>query len=31
MSGHETLFADIESMDPDRYARHLDLAPLLLP
>ena len=23
MSGHETLFDDIDSMDPDRYARHL--------
>ncbi|MCA1844279.1 MAG: nuclear transport factor 2 family protein, partial [Actinobacteria bacterium] len=23
MSGHETLFEDIDSMDPDRYARHL--------
>jgi hypothetical protein len=23
MPGHETLFADIDSMDPDRYARHL--------
>ena len=23
MSGHATLFEDIDSMDPDRYARHL--------
>ena len=23
MPGHETLFEDIDSMDPDRYARHL--------
>ena len=23
MDGHETLFEDIDSMDPDRYARHL--------
>lgn len=23
MPGHETLFEDIDSMDPDRYSRHL--------
>jgi ketosteroid isomerase-like protein len=23
LPGHETLFEDIDSMDPDRYARHL--------